>query len=87
MKISNRIRRISICCPGQRQIEDILLNAQIHPVVLRSFRNHYISCERCARIVKRLHLYYDILEQEMVKPSSPKVVDFAKTLYEEVQSK
>ena len=86
MKIQNRIRRISISCPGERSIEDILLQSQNYPVVARTFQNHIITCRRCARVVKRLHLYYEILEKELAMPTSPKVIDFAKTLFEKVQS-
>ena len=87
MKTINRIRRISISCPGERRIEDILLNAQIHPVVFRTFQNHSMTCRRCARVVRKLHLFYDTLEKELAKPHSPKVVDFAKSLYDQVQPK
>jgi len=87
MNVPNRIRRISISCPGERRIEDILLNAQVHPVVFKAFQNHFIVCKRCARKVKRLHKFYGILEKELSRPYSPRAIDFAKTLYEEVQSK
>jgi hypothetical protein len=87
MKLQNRIRRISIDCPGERSIEEILLHAQNHPIVFSAFQSHLLTCRRCARIVKRMHVYYEILEEELARPLSPKVVDFARTLYEKVQAK
>ncbi|MCA9744174.1 hypothetical protein KC734_21735 [candidate division KSB1 bacterium] len=87
MKITNRSRRIAIGCPSGQRIEEILLHAKAHPVVFRNFQNHFMACSRCARIVRKLHLFYGTLEEELAKPYSPKVVDFAKSLYEQVQPK
>lgn len=74
-------------CPGEREIEGILLHAKKHPLIFETFQQHVVTCNHCSRVVKRLHLFYEILEKELQKPASPKVVSFAKSLYTKVQSK
>ncbi len=86
MQELNRIRRLQDECPSARTIEELLLRAHKFPKVFREFELHMLMCTRCGEIVKRIRLFYEILEREMSEQPSPKIVQFAKTLEADVQS-
>ncbi len=73
-------------CPEAGMIEEILLRAHKYPAVYREFEQHVIVCSRCRKIVDKIRLFYEILEEETSKEQSPKVVDFVKALEAKVQS-
>ncbi len=86
MKIPNRLRRLDFSsCPDQESIEKILLRARKNPVVYRAFEQHMLTCSHCQSVVKRLQAFYEILETEIAKPASPKVVRFAQSLKKRVK--
>lgn len=86
MNHQNRIRRYRLNCPDTKTIEEILLNAHRHPVVFQSFQHHVLVCRKCELAVKRIQRFYEILDKEISKPASPRVVDFVHTLTSKVQS-
>lgn len=77
MNIQNQIQRLKISCPDAFNVEKILLEASRNPLVFRAFENHMHGCKKCYRRVRRIQKFYEILEKEMQKPVSPRVVDFA----------
>ncbi len=85
MKIPNRSRRFDLSCPDADSVEKTPLRARKNPVVFRAFEQHMLTCSRCQHVVKRLQVFYEILETEMAKPDSPKVVRFAQSLKKRVK--
>lgn len=85
MSSENRIRRLQIKCPNASSIENLLLRSRKHPVAFRAFEQHMVVCRRCQRIVKRITIFYNILEKEIGRPQSPKVIRFAEDIKARVQ--
>ncbi|MCA9732388.1 MAG: hypothetical protein H6696_11315 [Deferribacteres bacterium] len=83
MKIEHKINRLRISCPTPFDAEKILLQPDKHQMLFRAFEEHITYCPKCFRIVRKLHKFYEILDEEMQKEASPKIVAFAETVYAE----
>ena len=81
MNIQNQINRLRLSCPDPADVESILLKSHKHPVLIKAFEDHLVGCERCCKRVKRMQIFYEILQDEMARPASVKVVEFAEELY------
>lgn len=80
MDSSYQAKRIHIRCPDSDVIEKILLQAYKHPVLMQVFEGHLLTCDSCRTTVDRIRMYYEILEAEMEKPVSAKVIAFVDSL-------
>lgn len=72
--------RYQINCPKPEVIEKILLRAYKHPLLMQVFEEHIASCNKCREIVEHVRIYYEILDAELQKPVSMKVIQFAKSI-------
>ncbi|KAA3657680.1 MAG: hypothetical protein DWQ10_12805 [Calditrichaeota bacterium] len=83
MKIQHQINRLQLSCPTPFDVEKILMQSEKHQLLFRAFEEHITYCPKCFRIVRKLHKFYEILDNEMKNEVSPQIVAFAKAVYDE----
>lgn len=72
-------------CLDAESLEFVLLSASQNRGLYDTFEEHFLTCERCQRRIRVLQAYYRILEAELRRPVSPKVVQMARKLAEPVE--
>ena len=82
----NRIpRRFGVIreeCLNAESLEYLLLTAHKNRALYNLFEEHFLTCEKCMRKIKKMEKFYRLLEQELVKPVSSQSVEFARGLVE-----
>lgn len=67
-------------CLDAESLEFVLLNASRNRSLYESFAEHFMACEHCQRRIRALQTFYGILEAELRRPASPKLVQMARKL-------
>ncbi|OGC06795.1 hypothetical protein A2V82_08560 [candidate division KSB1 bacterium RBG_16_48_16] len=67
-------------CPNQKQLEMLCLDVGLNEEERKRTQMHLQQCESCSAKVKDFDSFYSVLIQEITRPVTNKVLDFAKTL-------
>lgn len=72
-------------CPDAHELEYILLSASRDRQLLQSFERHFLTCIVCQQRINDLVVFYGILDQELQKPTPPRVKRLAAQLFVPVE--
>lgn len=72
-------------CPNDHELEYILLSASRDRQLLQSFERHFLTCSVCQERINELVVFYGILDQELQKPTPPRVERLAAQLFVPVE--
>lgn len=67
-------------CLDAESLEFVLLNASHNRTLYKRFEEHFTACEHCQRRIRALRKFYGILETELRRPASPRLVQMARKL-------
>lgn len=73
-------------CPEAGSLEYILLSAHRNREQFEQFEQHFVACESCQKRIRRIELFYVILNEEIQQPVSPVVIELAQKLVEPQQA-
>lgn len=72
-------------CPNENELEYVLLSASRDRQLLQSFERHFLTCSVCQQRINELVVFYGILDQELQKPTPPRVKRLAAQLFVPVE--
>ena len=72
-------------CLDSESLEFVLLSAPRNRELYEKFEGHFLVCEHCLKKIRAFQKFYRILDHELCRPVSPRIVEMARTLVEPVE--